>query len=123
MYWQIMKRLFKITQSNLDFEKIPKLYSYYASTCNFSHFLSWIEIGSWRVRAALLYKNIPFEYIPINIFNVKEGDFVNPMRQVPSLEIDGYVLNQSLAIIEYLEEIQPTPALLPQGPLGRQKVR
>ncbi|XP_076979295.1 maleylacetoacetate isomerase isoform X2 [Tamandua tetradactyla] len=48
---------------------------------------------------------------------------VNPMKQVPALKIDGIIIAQSLAIIEYLEETRPTPRLLPQDPKKRASVR
>ncbi|XP_039194749.1 maleylacetoacetate isomerase-like isoform X1 [Crotalus tigris] len=44
---------------------------------------------------------------------------VNPMQQVPAIKIDGIILSQSLAIIEYLEDTRPLPRLLPQDPKKR----
>ena len=48
---------------------------------------------------------------------------INPQGLVPTLDENGHILNQSLAIIEYLEYINPEPALLPTNPLGRAQVR
>ncbi len=48
---------------------------------------------------------------------------LNAQGLVPALEIDGYTLSQSLAIIEYLDEMRPDPALLPEDPVGRARVR
>lgn len=48
---------------------------------------------------------------------------VNPSKRVPALEIDGHVLGQSTAIIEYLEETRPSPALLPKDAFKRAIVR
>nr|XP_045008850.1 maleylacetoacetate isomerase-like [Jaculus jaculus] len=45
------------------------------------------------------------------------------MKQVPALRIDGLIIGQSLAIIDYLEETRPTPRLLPQDPKKRASVR
>ncbi|XP_078191643.1 maleylacetoacetate isomerase isoform X1 [Callithrix jacchus] len=95
----------------------PVLYSYFRSSC------------SWRVRIALALKGIDFEMVPVNL--IKDGgqqfskDFqaLNPMKQVPTLKIDGITIHQSLAIIEYLEETRPTPRLLPQDPKKRASVR
>ncbi|XP_017384041.1 maleylacetoacetate isomerase isoform X3 [Cebus imitator] len=95
----------------------PILYSYFRSSC------------SWRVRIALALKGIAYETVPVNL--IKDGgqqfskDFqaLNPMKQVPTLKIDGITIHQSLAIIEYLEETRPTPRLLPQDPKKRASVR
>lgn len=90
----------------------------------------WRSSASWRVRTALAYKDLPFEYVPIHL--VREGGHQhrdeyrkkNPMRQVPLLELDdGRTLAQSVAILEYLEEVFPEPPLLPRDPYLRGKVR
>ncbi|RHY21765.1 hypothetical protein DYB37_001229 [Aphanomyces astaci] len=92
-----------------------KLHSYWRSSC------------SWRVRIALSLKDIPYDYVPINLLKGEqvsdEFGAVNPNKRVPTLEIDGHVLNQSGAIIEYLEETHPEPALLPSDPFARAQVR
>lgn len=48
---------------------------------------------------------------------------INPQALVPALEVDGAVLTQSLAILEWLDETHPEPALLPSDPLARAQVR
>src|SRR5205085_7678206 len=48
---------------------------------------------------------------------------INPQGLVPALEQDGETLIQSLAIIEYLDEVYPEPALLPENPADRARVR
>jgi maleylacetoacetate isomerase len=93
-----------------------KLYSFFRST------------ASYRVRIALGLKNLPYDTAPIHLTrNQHRADTfraVNPQRRVPALELDdGTVLIQSLAIIEYLEETQPTPPLLPADPKARARVR
>nr|XP_045009952.1 maleylacetoacetate isomerase isoform X3 [Jaculus jaculus] len=95
----------------------PILYSYFRSSC------------SWRVRIALALKGIDYETVPINLIKdggqqfSKEFQTLNPMKQVPALRIDGLIIGQSLAIIDYLEETRPTPPLLPQDPKKRASVR
>jgi len=97
-----------------EFSK-PVLYSYFRSS------------ASWRVRTALAYKGIDYEYKAVNL--VKDDQLsddykkLNPSRQVPTLLIDGLVLTQSLPIIEYLEETRPEKNLLPANPAQRHKAR
>jgi maleylacetoacetate isomerase len=95
-----------------------KLYTYYRSS------------AAWRVRIALALKGINAE--PEFIHLLKDGGQQktwafrrkNPMGVVPVVELDdGAVLTQSLAIIEFLEETHPTPALLPADAVARAKVR
>lgn len=94
-----------------------KLYDYYRST------------ACYRVRIALNYKNIPYETIPIHLINNNgeqhHPDYlaINPQALVPSLETNGKILTQSLAILDYLEETHPKPALLPEEPLDRARVK
>jgi len=75
------------------------------------------------VRVALNLKGIGFDRVPVDLV---AGDHrrpahlaVNPQRLVPPLQIDGLVLTQSMAILDYLEDIRPQPALLPVGPADR----
>ncbi len=89
----------------------------------------WRSSASYRVRIALNLKGIGYESRPVNL--VREGGDqkkpgylgLNPQGLVPLLKVDDLVINQSLAIIEYLEEIRPDPALLPCGPAQRARVR
>src|SRR5260221_9624592 len=77
----------------------------------------WRSIASFRVRVALRLKGLPFEEIPIDILSGEQFEpgyeAVNPERVVPTFIHDGQSLFQSLAIIEYLDDIQPTPRLIP----------
>jgi maleylpyruvate isomerase len=91
----------------------------------------WRSSASWRARIALAYKGIPFEYRSVDL--VREGGEqnsatyvaeINPLSQVPVLELeDGRRIAQSLAILEYLEERYPEPALLPSEPWLRARAR
>jgi len=90
----------------------------------------WRSSASWRVRIALAYKNIPYEYVAVNIAptqkaqNTPEYQKLNPMQQVPTLVLDdGRQLAQSMAILEYLEETVPRPSLLPADPYLRARAR
>ncbi len=83
---------------------------------------------SVRVRVALNLKGLDYDYMPYPLLEKahKRKSYLrlNPQGLVPALEIkDKAVLSQSLAILEYLEEIRPEPALLPQEPLARARVR
>jgi maleylacetoacetate isomerase len=94
------------------------LYSYFRSS------------AAYRVRIALNLKGIDYATIPIHLQRdggqQKKEDYraVNPLMRVPVLRLDsGAVLSQSLAIIEYLDEVHPQPPLLPRDPVGRARVR
>jgi maleylacetoacetate isomerase len=95
-----------------------KLYSYFRSS------------AAYRVRIAFNLKNLSYDTVPIHL--QKEGGInrkpdyqaVNPQMRVPALRLDsGEILTQSLAIIEFLDELHPQPPLLPRDPIDRAKVR
>jgi maleylacetoacetate isomerase len=77
----------------------------------------WRSIASYRIRVALKLKALPFEEISVDILQgeqFKPGyDAVNPEHVVPTFIHDGHTLYQSLAIMEYLDDIKPSPRLLP----------
>lgn len=86
--------------------------------------------AAYRVRIALNLKDLTTDMVPIHL--QKEGGLnkkpefraVNPQMKVPALKLDsGDVLIQSLAIIEYLDDVHPQPPLLPRAPVERAKVR
>jgi maleylpyruvate isomerase len=95
-----------------------QLYTYFRSS------------AAYRVRIALNLKGLSAEMVPIHLqkaggLNKKpEYRAINPQMRVPALRLDsGDVLTQSLAIIEYLDELQPEPPLLPRDGVERAKVR
>ena len=87
----------------------------------------WRSIASFRVRVALRLKGLPFEETPIDILSGEQFEpaykAVNAERVVPTFIHDGHSIFQSLAIIEYLDDIQPTPRLLPQDSKERAYAR
>jgi len=89
----------------------------------------WRSLASYRVRVALAMKGMQAEEISVDLLKGKqnEDDYlaVNPQGVVPALVLDegGPPLFQSLAILEYLEEVRPQPSLLPKDARGRARVR
>lgn len=80
--------------------------------------------ASYRVRIVLALKGIEVDYRVIDMFGAEQrGDTyaaLNPQKLLPCLELaDGTIFGQSLAIIDYLEALHPTPALLPDDPAQR----
>ena len=93
-----------------------KLYNYFRSSASF------------RVRIALELKGLSYEYLPVHLVkgeHKSEGyAAVSASGLVPTLETDGgELLDQSMAIIEFLDETHREPPLLPADPLGRARVR
>lgn len=95
-----------------------KLYSYFRSS------------AAYRVRIALNLKGLPYEMESIHLTKDGGRQFsdafraINPQMRVPALQLSGgEVLTQSLAIIDYLDEVYPDPPLLPAEALDRARVR
>ena len=89
----------------------------------------WRSSCTWRVRIALAYKGVDYESVPVHLLreggeqHASEHRRLNPMAQVPVLVVNGTPLAQSMALLEYLEEVYPTPPLLPRDPLVRARAR
>ena len=95
-----------------------KLYTYFRSS------------AAYRVRIALNLKGLQYDMIPVHLTRdggqQRKAEFkkLNPQMRVPALELSsGDVLTQSLAIIEYLDDIEPEPPFLPADALDRAHVR
>jgi maleylacetoacetate isomerase/maleylpyruvate isomerase len=94
-----------------------KLYTYFRSS------------AAYRVRIALHLKGLEFTSVPVHL--LRDGGqqhapvyaALNPNETVPTLDDDGRILTQSLAIIEYLDETHPAPPLLPGTPADRARIR
>lgn len=87
----------------------------------------WRSSCSWRVRWALNIKNVSYDSVPVNILTgehrAPEYTARNPAGFLPGLEIEGKFFGESLAMIEWLEEMKPEPSLYPKDPLDRMRVR
>jgi maleylacetoacetate isomerase len=92
-----------------------KLYNYFRSS------------ASYRVRIALALKGLDYEYVPVHLLRneqfAESYAQISPARLVPLLDDGGALVNQSLAIVEYLDETHPEPPLLPADAHGRARVR
>jgi maleylpyruvate isomerase len=101
----------------LGLHQVLKLHSFYRSS------------ASYRCRIALNLKGLPYELEFVHLVrdggqqNAPNYRSLNPQGLLPTLEHDGRVLTQSLAIIEYLEEVWPEPHLLPADSETRARVR
>ena len=88
----------------------------------------WRSSATYRVRIALALKGLDYDYAPVNLLKGEQKSDAylakNPTGLVPTLATeDGALLNQSLAIMEYLEEIHPDPSILPGNAAVKADIR
>ncbi len=87
----------------------------------------WRSGAAWRTRIALGLKGLAYDQQGVDLRTGAQRSqafiALNPQGMVPALEVDGVVLTQSPAILEWLEETHPTPPLLPVAPVDRAQVR
>lgn len=88
---------------------------------------AWRSSAAYRVRIGLNLKGLAYDIVPVNLVASQHLEpayaTLNPQRLLPTLEVDGKVLTQSLAILEWLDETAPEPRLLPADPFDRATVR
>jgi len=89
---------------------------------------AWRATAPYRVRIGLALKGVDYAYSAVDLIKGQQREpayqAVNRQMLTPSLDLGGgRVLTQSLAILEWLEEAHPAPAILPNDPLDRQTVR
>ena len=87
----------------------------------------WRSSASYRVRIALNLKGLAYDQVVVNLLAGEHRADThrarNPIGYVPALEIDGQMMTQSMAILEYLETSYPDPALLPADPAEAARLR
>jgi maleylacetoacetate isomerase len=83
----------------------------------------WRSSASYRVRIALEMKRLPYRQHAVNLLAGEQSGAANLARNaqgfVPTVEVDGHRIGQSLAIIDYLDAAHPEPSLIPGDPLRR----
>jgi maleylacetoacetate isomerase/maleylpyruvate isomerase len=88
---------------------------------------AWRATAPYRVRIGLALKGVSYDYVALDLIKGDQREpayrAVNPQGLTPALDIGGRILTQSLAILEWLEETRPDPAILPKDPLERATVR
>lgn len=93
------------------------------------HYGYFRSSSSYRCRIALNLKGVESDYRPVHLLQdggrQKSPDYaaMNPQKMVPTLDVEGEVLTQSPAILEWIDETYPDPPLLPTDPLERARVR
>ena len=85
----------------------------------------WRSTAAYRVRIALNLKGIAYRSVPVDLSqgeNLRDDYYsLNPQGLVPTLQIDGHILTQSLAIIDYLDATHKHPPMVSSDPLRRSR--
>ncbi|MCA1661450.1 MAG: maleylacetoacetate isomerase [Novosphingobium sp.] len=85
----------------------------------------WRSSAAYRVRIALNLKGVEYRSVQVDLRagEQERDDYLslNPQGLVPTLEIDGHVLTQSLAIIDYLDATRPDPPMVSSDPARRSR--
>ena len=94
---------------------------------------AWRATAPYRVRIGLALKGLGYDYVALDLIKGEQREpayrAINPQGLTPALDLghedggDGDILTQSLAILEWLDETHPEPAIMPAAPLDRQRVR
>ncbi|MEM7424382.1 MAG: glutathione S-transferase N-terminal domain-containing protein, partial [Pseudomonadota bacterium] len=84
---------------------------------------NYVNSAGERVRIAMGLKGIEYDYISVSQIGRAAYKKINPQGLVPALRIDGQIIPQATAILEWLEEAYPAPALLPPDPIVRAQAR
>lgn len=84
---------------------------------------NYVNSAGERVRIALALKDVDYDYISVGDIGWSAYREINPQALMPAVSIDGRIVQQSTAILEWLEETYPTPPLLPADPILRAQAR
>ena len=84
---------------------------------------NYINSAGERVRIAMALKNIDYAYVSVGQIGRTAYREINPQGLMPALDIDGQIIQQATAILEWLEETHPEPPLLPRDPVIRAQAR
>ena len=84
---------------------------------------NYVNSAGERVRIAMALKGIEYSYISVGQIGRAAYREINPQGLMPALDIDGRIIQQATAILEWLEETHPAPPLLPRDPIVRAQAR
>jgi maleylacetoacetate isomerase len=105
----------------------PALIHYGRAMPELALYSYWRSSSSYRVRFALAVKGVPYVYHPVNLLAgeqaAEEHRERSPMGYVPCLLVDGRPFVESVALLELLDDLFPSPPLYPKDPFDRARVR
>ncbi len=100
-----------------------RLFRPHSSVMQLTLYSNYINSAGERVRIAMALKGIEYEYVSVGQIGRKAFAEINPQGLMPALSIDGSIVQQATAILEWLEETYPKPRLLPTDPILRAQAR